>query len=630
MVLGVDGPTLDPPQRGRQALALVALAAGAAYLAWRYGFTLRWQTLWLGLPLIAAETWALISAALFVFSTWRLTCRRPPPAPAGARVAILVPTYNEPPDILRATLLGALAVRHQPPPEVWLLDDGDRDWAREMAAELGIRYLTRPAPRLHAKAGNLNYALDKVEAELLLVLDADHVPFPHFLERTLGYFADPRVAFVQSPQAFFNRSFQHPRRADDPLRNEQSLFYDVICRGKDRHNAAFWCGSSAVLRRSALLSVGGVATDTVVEDTHTAMKLHQAGWRSVYHHEVLAVGLAPEEVSAFLTQRGRWARGCFQLLRKDNPLLAHGLTWRQRLHYFASVSHYLEGPQRLLASLVPPLALFTGVYPLAADPPLYLTLFLPQLVLVPLATRALALGRFRFLESERFSLVRMSTYSAAAAALLARSRVAFKVTPKGSQARGVSPLAALRLQLAVLVLTACAIAYQAVAQAVDLPGQLTPFAFAVTVLWSAVSAGLLGWTALWAARVRHRRRAHRFPARLAALYSVDGDRRELRRGTIVDLNPFGLGMDVSSPLRPGQRVRAQLRLDGDRVTVEGTVVTSVEGKGGAARVGVHLDPLDRKTEDAVIRFCFAHPFGPRVELGAPAEPGQAQALRDIA
>lgn len=611
-------PRLEPPARGRQALALLAITAGAAYLAWRYGFTLRPSTLWLGVPLIAAETWALISASLFVFSTWRLTGRQPPPAPTGVRVAVLIPTYNEPPEVLRATVIGALAVRHRPAPEVWVLDDGARDWVRRMATELGARYLVRPEPRLHAKAGNLNHALTRIDADFLLVLDADHVPFPHFLERTLGYFADPKVAFVQSPQAFFNRSFQHPPCADDPLRNEQSLFYDVICRGKDRHNATFWCGSSAVLRRCALLSIGGVATDTVVEDTHTAMKLHQAGWKSVYHHEVLAVGLAPEEVNAFLTQRGRWARGCFQLLRKDNPLIARGLTVTQRLHYFSSVSHYLEGPQRLIGTLVPALTLLTGVYPLAADYRLYLTLFLPQFVLVPLATWALSRGHFRFLESERYALVRMVAYTAAAAAFFRRGRITFTVTPKGSGAHGLSPLAAVRLQLAVATLTVVAVVYQTVAQLAHLPGRLTVFAYTVTVLWSALSAGLLGWTALWAVRIRHRRRVHRFPVELEARYSTYAGGPELKRGTVVDLSPFGLGMQVPSPLAPGERVRVELLLGGEQVSVDGTVATVLATGNGGARVGVHFDPLDRATEDAILRFCFARPFGPRVDVGAPS------------
>lgn len=609
-------PALEPADRRRQLVAAVAIASGLAYLSWRWGFTLAVDDLWLALPLLLAETWALTAAALFVFSAWRLTVRQPPPPAAGQTVAVLVPTYNEPPEILRATVLGALAVRHDPRPEVWVLDDGDREWAREMADELGARYLVRPAPRTHAKAGNLNHALEHVDAELLLVLDADHVPLPHMLERTLGYFRDPEVAFVQSPQAFFNRGFQHPRESADPLRNEQSLFYDVICRGKDRHNATFWCGSSAIVRRSALLSIGGVATDTVVEDTHTAMLLHARGWRSVYHSEVLALGLAPEEVHAFLTQRGRWARGCFQVLRRDNPLLTRGLGLRQRLHYFSSVSHYLEGPQRLVGAVVPCLTLLTGVLPLVADPVLYLSLFVPQLVLVPAATWAMARGRYHVLEAERHALVRMGTYSAAAPAFLRPSRITFTVTPKGSGNRSVSPLTAVRLQLGLATLAVVAVTYQTVAQLAGIPGRLTPFAYVVTATWAVLAAGLLSATALWAARVHHRRSSHRFPVELEARYSTYAPGPELKVGQVFDLSPFGLGMRVSAPLEQGMPIRVTLPLDAQEVGVAGAVATVTAERDGRYRVGVRFGELDRAAADVILSWCFRHPFGPRFELEA--------------
>jgi cellulose synthase/poly-beta-1,6-N-acetylglucosamine synthase-like glycosyltransferase len=503
---------LVPADRRRQALAVLALLSGVAYLCWRWGSTLRWETAWLGIPLLVAETWALASVALFVYSAWRLTRRAPTPARDGQRVAVLIPTYNEPAEILRATVLGALAVRNRPAPEVWVLDDGGRVWVVSMCSELGVRYLTRPEPREHAKAGNLNHALGHVDADLLLIVDADHVPLPNFLERTLGYMDDPEVAFVQSPQAFFNRSFQHPRDYEDPVLNEQSLFYDLICRGKDRHNACFWCGSSALVRRSALEAVGGVATETVVEDTHTAMKLHQAGWRSVYHPEVLAVGLAPEEVTAFLTQRGRWAAGCFQVLRRDNPLFARGLTFQQRLHYFSSVSHYVEGPQRLVGLLVPSLVLLTGTVPLAAPAARSLALFLPQLILVPLATWAMARGRYRFTDGERFALVRAIAYTKAAGALFRSGRIRFAVTPKGAGDRSVW-FPVLKWQLAIALFAVCAAGYQAAAQLLALPGRLSVFAFGVTVVWALLNAGLLGGTVWWAKSVRHRRQSHRFPVR---------------------------------------------------------------------------------------------------------------------
>src|SRR5690606_21455621 len=120
----------------------------------------------------------------------------------------------------------------------------------------------------HAKAGNINHALGVTDGELLLTLDADHVPHPEILDATVGYFADPDVALVQTPHDFYNRdSAQHSR----PERHEQSLFYDVLAPGKDRHGAAFWCGSATVIRRRALEDVGGVRTDTVAEDFHTTI-----------------------------------------------------------------------------------------------------------------------------------------------------------------------------------------------------------------------------------------------------------------------------------------------------------------------------------------------------------------------
>jgi cellulose synthase (UDP-forming) len=616
-------PPLSVDRRA-QLVASIALLAGAGYLAWRWGWTLQWHAIWLGLPLLLAETWALASVALFVFSAWSLTSREAKAARSGQRVAVLIPTYNEPPDILRPTILGALGLRYRPQPEVWVLDDGGRDWVADMCRDLGVRYLSRPAPREHAKAGNLNYALRWVDADYLVIVDADHVTMPHFLERTLGYMDDPEVAFVQSPQAFFNRSFQHSRGVDDPLLNEQSLFYDVICRGKDRDNACFWCGSSALVRREALLAVGGVATETVVEDTHTAMKLHQAGWKSVYHPEVLAVGLAPEEVSAFLTQRGRWASGCYQILRRDNPLFARGLGFRQRLHYFSSVSHYLEGPQRLVGLLVPPLVLLTGTLPLSAPPGLYLVLFLPQLVLVPLATRGLARGRFRFAESERFTLVRVIAYTKASAALVRRGRIMFKVTPKGA-ATGSLWLSTLKWQIGLALLALGAAAYQSAAQAFDLPGRLSIFAFAVTVFWSVMNAGLLGAAVWWAREVRHRRVSHRFPVRVEAAYGLESDGVPVVPATVRDLNPFGLSMRVEEPVAEGSGLRIVLLLDSGPLELEGAVARVEAGRDGGFDVGVRFDELAQSKQDVILRWCFAQPFGPDSPIrgaGAPVEPAE--------
>ena len=131
-------------------------------------------------------------------------------------------------------------------------------------------YVTRPDNR-HAKAGNINHALGVLGGELLLVLDADHVPQPDILHATVGYFDDPRLGLVQTPHDFSNQdSFQHFATG----KHDQSMFFEVILPGKDRHGGVFWCGSAAVIRREALLEVGGVATETIAEDFHTTIKMH--------------------------------------------------------------------------------------------------------------------------------------------------------------------------------------------------------------------------------------------------------------------------------------------------------------------------------------------------------------------
>jgi cellulose synthase (UDP-forming) len=600
-----------------QLLAIASLLAAGGYLVWRWGFTLEGSALWLGLPLALAETYGLVMLALLTFSCWRLA-ERPAREPlAGRSVAILIATFDEDEDVLRPTVMGALAVRNDVAPEVWVLDDGDRPWVEEMCSSVGARYVCRPAPRHHAKAGNINHVLRRLDAEFIVTLDADHVPRPELIERMIGHMADPRVAIVQGPQAFYNRGFGHPRAVDDPLRNEQSIFFDVICRGKDRHGAAFWCGCPSLLRRAALLEVGGVATETVVEDAHTSLKLNARGWKVAYHHEVMALGLAPEEIGAFVVQRGRWARGSLQMLRLEWPLLRRGLTWSQRLEYTASCLHFLEGPQRLIGFLVPPLVLLTGAVPISSDPLLYLAIFLPSFVLVPLASKALTRGHYRVLEGERFSIVRMEAYLRALAALPRGRGAGFAVTPKGARSGGSPVGRALRVPIAMAVLSAVAIAYQTTAQLLDLPGRLPPGAAGVTNAWAFVNIGLVVSVVVWARSVQHRRRSHRFPAEIHAAYSADAGTVPSLVGRTTDLSRHGARIAVNDPREPGERIRLVLLLDDGPIEVGGTIATTAVAPDGGWVVGVDFDDLDRSVTDAIVSWCFRFPFGPDCAVMPP-------------
>ncbi len=263
--------------RWTQAVVLTYLGVGGWYLWWRTFHTVNLDALYLSIPLLLADYLGFAFFLLFGFNLWSKVRRFAPPPQASLTVDVFIPTYDEPDEILKPTILSALAMDY--PHRTYVLDDGHREGVRLLCEELGVDYLSRPTNE-GAKAGNINAALKVTHGEYIAIFDADHAPFKSFLTELLGYFKDPNVALVQAPQAYFNLdSFQHA--AAGPHKNkpwhEQSVFYDQIMPGKDRMNSAFWCGSSAILRREALESVGGVNTLTVTEDMHTAMGLH-AEW----------------------------------------------------------------------------------------------------------------------------------------------------------------------------------------------------------------------------------------------------------------------------------------------------------------------------------------------------------------
>lgn len=244
---------------------------------------------------------------------------------------MLIRTYNEPEDVLLPTIAAAVAL--EPAHETWVPDDGERPEVEALATELGARYLTRH-DNTHAKAGNINHALDRIDADLIAVLDADHVARPEFLVNTLAYFADPEVALVQTPQDFYNEdSFEHSERSSAGIYNEQAVFYRVIAAAKNRWQGAFWCGTCAIVRTEALRSVGGIATGSVTDDILTTIEMHGRGWRTFYHNEVLARGLAARSLDEYLVQRRRWATGAMEVLRIENPLTVEGLSFGQRFSY---------------------------------------------------------------------------------------------------------------------------------------------------------------------------------------------------------------------------------------------------------------------------------------------------------
>jgi len=413
----------------RKWLAVFFLAASLWYLHWRLGtYNPDAPVLWW--LVYVAECFGFQTAVMHVFMCWRLTRRVSPPVPAALSVDVFIPTYNESVALVRRTLLAAKAMDYAH--QTWLLDDGRRPEMAKLAAQLGCRYLSR-ADNRHAKAGNLNNALQHSAAEFVAIFDADHAPRRDFLLKTLGYFNDARVGFVQTPQDFYNLdSYQHrSKRGRTTLWTEQSLFFRVIQRGKDFWNSAFFCGSCAVVRRRTLDDIGGFATGTITEDLHTSVRIHAKGWKSVYHSEALAFGLAPESIEPFLSQRIRWGQGAMHVWRTEGLLLHKGLTLAQRINYFASAVTYFDGWQRAVFYLTPVFVLTTGTLPLLSTLPDFIAHFIPYYVLTFWTFSEVGRGYGRVFQVEQYNMARFAAFAWATLALIAPTRK-FRVTAKGA------------------------------------------------------------------------------------------------------------------------------------------------------------------------------------------------------
>jgi cellulose synthase (UDP-forming) len=328
--------------------------------------------------LYIAEVYAILTLFLSYFQTLKINDRKPVdlsliPEAEWPKVDIYIPTYNEDVEIVRKTALGALAIDYpKAKKRVYILDDGRAEKYRDRRQELyamgraiGVEVLVRDSNE-HAKAGNINTALPRTGGDLVLILDCDHIPSRSLLQNVVGFFRNPKVALVQTPHWFYNPDpFERNLLTGGQVPVGNELFYKVLQKGNDYWNAAFFCGSAAVIRRDYLLKIGGIATETVTEDCHTSLRLHSLGYETIYYDKIMIAGLAPEKFSAYVGQQVRWARGMAQILRLENPLFNRklNLTLSQRICYFSATSHFFFGFPRLMYVIAPMLYLLMGINP---------------------------------------------------------------------------------------------------------------------------------------------------------------------------------------------------------------------------------------------------------------------------
>jgi len=379
--------------------------------------------------LIAGEVYHVWQIVMYCYTVWprqRNLFFDPDYRPA---VDVFITVAGEPVDIVEKTIKAAKVMDYENF-EVHILNDGyvakKDNWrdVESLARTLGVGCITRKVPG-GAKAGNINHALKNTSKPFVAVFDVDHVPHRDFLKKTLGYFGDHRIGFVQTPQFYKNQNLNEVTHG---AWEQQELFFGSICGNKDKINSVFMCGTNMVIRREALEEAGGMS-ESITEDFITSQYIHAKGWRSAYVPEVLAEGLAPEDMLSYYKQQFRWARGSLEVIFKYNPLFRKGLSWDQKMQYISSAGYYLSGLFVMINAVFPLVYFFTGAVPFQISTMALAVAFLPYIFLTVLTLMISSNYSFTF-RAVSFSMSSFLIHSKAFLDIILGRKSGFTVTPK--------------------------------------------------------------------------------------------------------------------------------------------------------------------------------------------------------
>jgi cellulose synthase (UDP-forming) len=329
-------------------------------------------------------------------------------------VAVVVPSYKEPIDLLRNTLLCTYNMKYHHK-SIFLLDDTRYDFFKseeekqnlleykkqieDLCKEIGVNLFRRNWRG--AKAGIINDFLDFIKnrkkegsdlivnqevdvnlMQYLCVFDSDQNPTSDFLNYIVPQLEEnKKLAFIQTPQYYTNFEENRVARAAGL---QQVIFYEYICIGKSEKNAMFCCGTNVVFRIDALVDINGFDENSVTEDFATSIRFHLKGWKSKYYSRVLAFGLGPEDLKNYFKQQYRWALGTIGVLKTvffnflKNP---SKLSLRMWWEYFLSTTHYFIGFTYFVLISMPIIYLFFRVPIYFASPVIYGIIFLPYLII---------------------------------------------------------------------------------------------------------------------------------------------------------------------------------------------------------------------------------------------------------
>jgi cellulose synthase (UDP-forming) len=617
-LLAVAGLCASAPRGSDDRSQVLLLMGISVLLAGRYAWWRVTQTLQfngaaetvIGLLLLMAEVYYwLVLLLSHAQAAWPLRRAKAPvhrPAAELPHVDVFIPTYNEPLHVVRPTLLAAQNLDWPADKlHIHLLDDGRRDEFAAFARAVGVNYVRRTDNR-HAKAGNINHALGRTSGEFVAIFDCDHIPVRDFLRATMGWLVDkPDCAMVQTPHHLFSQDpMERNTRLERGIPNEGKLFYGPVQSGNDLWNATFFCGSCAVLRRSALEAIGGIAVETVTEDAHTALKLHRLGYTTTYLPRILAAGLATESLAGHIGQRIRWARGMAQIFRLDNPLRGKGLTLMQRLCYCNAMLHFFNGLPRLILLTAPIAYLVFGLQLLDAAVPTLMAYLLPHLLMGKIFEKRV-MGPFRASSwgSVYETVLAWYIMRPTLVALIAPRLGRFNVTAKGGRIEHEFFDWHIATPYVVLISVNLLALLFGVASLME-SARLDSTAVFLNMGWAVFNLLLLGVAVRVATETRQVRSAprirlaHRLPVRL----QVNG--ASPLHASLVDFSLEGVGLEILAalPCQPGQACHVHLH-DGRAWHAFPATISRVRG----TSLGVQIDPLDVAEQRKLMACTFSRP-----------------------
>ena len=293
-------------------------------------------------------------------------------------VDVLICTYNEPLSLLEKTIAATTNLNYPHDKlKIYVCDDGKRENLRSLCSKYKVNYITREDNE-GAKAGNINNALKHIRGDLFSVLDADMIPKEEFLEKTVGYFSNENMAFVQTPQVYYNQDM-YQYNLEKHIPNEQDFFMRDIQEARASRDAVLHVGTNAIFRKKYVEEIGGYPTCSITEDMAVGMLLQEKGYLSTLVNEELVLGLSASTFTELVKQRDRWCRGNLQVLKHFNPLFSKDLTFGQKIAYFDGAVYWFSNLQKMIYIICPLVYLLTSTLIIDSNIKTLLTTYIPFL-----------------------------------------------------------------------------------------------------------------------------------------------------------------------------------------------------------------------------------------------------------